>query len=49
MNTRNISIGILISVVAILLTGLLLDQAGKGRFGNAVKNVAENVTNGYGQ
>lgn len=36
------------TMVAIIGTGALLDEAGKGRFGSAAKNLAVKVTNGYG-
>lgn len=35
-------------MTAILVTGILLDEAGKGTFGTTVKNVAVKVTSGYG-
>lgn len=32
----------------IVITGLLLDEAGKGTFGNTIKSFAGKVTRGYG-
>ena len=32
----------------IVITGLLLDEAGKGTFGRIVKGFADKVTRGYG-
>lgn len=39
---------LLVVSAGIILTGLLLEQAGKGRFGAGVKGIAQNVTRGYG-
>lgn len=39
---------VFVVVVGIVATGLLLDQAGKGRFGQGIKGIAQNVTAGYG-
>jgi hypothetical protein len=36
------------TVAGIVITGLLLDEAGKGKFGEAVKKVSQKITNGYG-
>lgn len=35
-------------VLAIIVTGLILDELGKGRFGGAARSLARKVTSGYG-
>lgn len=46
---KNFVMGLVHSVAAIYVAGLLLDQASKGTFGAQLKMVAANVTNGYGK
>ena len=41
-----ISVGVV--MVAIILTGMLLDEASKGSFGDLAKGLAKKSTNGYG-
>lgn len=35
-------------VLAIIVTGMVLDELGKGRLGSAAKSLAQKVTSGYG-
>ncbi|MDD5692251.1 MAG: hypothetical protein PHP10_03635 [Candidatus Omnitrophica bacterium] len=35
-------------ILAIVFTGIVLDELGKGRLGNAAKSLAQKVTSGYG-
>lgn len=39
---------ILVISSAIIATGVVLDEAGKGTFGSAVQSAASKVTRGYG-
>lgn len=39
---------VLTGMVAIIATGMLLDEAGKGTFGDLAKKAAVKTTNGYG-
>lgn len=41
--------GILHTVTAIYVAGLLLDEAGKGTFGSQVQKLSARITRGYGQ
>ena len=41
-----ISVGVV--MLAVILTGMLLDEAAKGSFGDFVKSLAKKSTNGYG-
>lgn len=35
-------------ILAIFVAGLLLEEAGKGSFGQGVQGIAANITRGYG-
>ena len=35
-------------ILAVILTGILLDEASKGTFGDFVKGLAKKSTNGFG-
>lgn len=49
MNVFKISASVFFSsMAAILVTGLMLDEMGKGTFGDAAKNIAIKTTKGYG-
>ena len=35
-------------ILAIVVTGIILDELGQGRLGKAAKGLAQKVTSGYG-
>lgn len=39
---------LLLVVLAIIFTGVIMDEAGKGRFGSIFKELAQKVARGYG-
>lgn len=45
---KNVAFTVLGVFVAIILTGWILEEAGKGTFGGFVKDLAQKTTRGYG-
>ena len=44
----NFAKSILTIAAAIIVTGFILDECGKGTFGATVKSIAQKATSGYG-